>query len=146
MLVITGDRGASAERVQNALGIVDGAAKFTLGDYEALMWSDLAVERTDQIAAAMLDFLGRTGDDHAIPPVRLPEGEGTAAGISYQVRGAGPPLVLMPLLLAPSQWEPLVPALSQHYCTIELGGAFLGIVAYAASIHAKADTPDRSEG
>jgi hypothetical protein len=42
MLVITGDRGASAERVQNALGIVDGAAKFTLGDYEALMWSDLA--------------------------------------------------------------------------------------------------------
>jgi SAM-dependent methyltransferase len=129
MLVITGDRGASAERVQNALGIVDGAAKFTLGDYEALMWSDLAVERTDQIAAAMLDFLARTGDDHAIPPVRLPEGEGTAAGISYQVRGAGPPLVLMPLLLAPSQWEPLVPALSQHYCTIELGGAFLGIVA-----------------
>lgn len=42
----------------------------------------------------MLDFLTRTGHDHAIPPVRLPEGEGTAAGISYRVRGAGPPLAL----------------------------------------------------
>ena len=35
----------------------------------------------------------------------------------------------MPLLLSPSQWEPLLPALSEHYCTIVLGGAFLGSVA-----------------
>jgi SAM-dependent methyltransferase len=43
--------------------------------------------------------------------------------------GSGPPLLLLPLLLAPSQWEPLAPALSEHYCTIALGGAFLGSVA-----------------
>ena len=43
--------------------------------------------------------------------------------------GAGPPLVLLPLDLSPGQWEPLIPALSAHYCTITLGGARLGSVA-----------------
>jgi SAM-dependent methyltransferase len=38
-------------------------------------------------------------------------------------------LVLMPLLLSASQWEPIIPALSESYCTIELGGAFLGSIA-----------------
>jgi ubiquinone/menaquinone biosynthesis C-methylase UbiE len=37
--------------------------------------------------------------------------------------------VLLPLFLAPSQWEPLIPALSERYCTITLGGAALGAVA-----------------
>jgi hypothetical protein len=27
------------------------------------------------------------------------------AGITYAIRGSGPPLVLLPLGLAPSQWE-----------------------------------------
>jgi SAM-dependent methyltransferase len=54
---------------------------------------------------------------------------GEVAGISYRIHGAGPPLLLMPLLLAPSQWAPIIPMLAEHYCTIELGGAFLGIVA-----------------
>jgi SAM-dependent methyltransferase len=72
----------------------------------------------------MLDFLGR----HSVPAVSLPEVEGDAAGITYRVRGAGPPLILMPLSLAPSQWEPLIPRLSEHYCTISLGGPLLGVV------------------
>lgn len=41
MLVISGDRGASAERVRNALSLVEGSTAVTLRDYEALMWSDL---------------------------------------------------------------------------------------------------------
>ncbi len=45
------------------------------------------------------------------------------------MRGAGPPLVLLPLDLSPGQWEPLIPALSAQYCTITLGGALLGSVA-----------------
>ena len=61
--------------------------------------------------------------------VRLPESEGEAAGISYRIRGAGPPLLLMPLELAPSQWAPLLPPLAQHYSIIELGGAYRGTVA-----------------
>jgi ubiquinone/menaquinone biosynthesis C-methylase UbiE len=34
----------------------------------------------------------------------------------------------MPLDLAPSQWEPLIPQLSARYCTIILGGPALGAV------------------
>jgi SAM-dependent methyltransferase len=61
--------------------------------------------------------------------VALSDQEGEIAGISYRLRGAGPPLVLLPLDLSPGQWEPLIPALSARYCTITLGGALLGSVA-----------------
>ena len=55
--------------------------------------------------------------------------EGEIADTSYRVRGAGPPLVLLPLDLSPGQWEPLIPALAARYCTITLGGALFGSVA-----------------
>jgi SAM-dependent methyltransferase len=76
----------------------------------------------------MQAFLARPG----LPPVRPATAagqEGEIAGISYRVRGAGPPLVLLPLDLSPGQWEPLIPALSARYCTITLGGALFGSVA-----------------
>jgi SAM-dependent methyltransferase len=41
--------------------------------------------------------------------------------------------VLLPLGLFPSQWDPLVPRLSEQYCTIILGGATLGMVAMLES-------------
>jgi SAM-dependent methyltransferase len=34
--------------------------------------------------------------------------------------------VIFPLNLARSQWEPLVPALAKHYCTIVVGGPHIG--------------------
>ena len=97
-----------------------------LGDYAGLTWSDLAAERGDSIDAAMQDFLERLD---ALPAVGLPDQEGEIAGISFRLRGAGPPLVLLPLDLSPGQWEPLIPTLSTRYCTITLGGALLGSVA-----------------
>jgi SAM-dependent methyltransferase len=129
LLVINGDRGAAAERVQAAALSTAGLASATLRDYEALMWSDLAVDRSADISAAMLGFLRSMDERHPLETIPLPQGEGEAAGISYRVRGAGPPLLLMPLELAPAQWTPLIPTLAEHYCTIELGGAYLGIVA-----------------
>jgi hypothetical protein len=72
----------------------------------------------------MLDFLDR----HPLPAVRLSVPEGEAAGISYRICGAGPPLVSMPLPLAPSQWDPLISTLSAQFCTISLGGPLLGVV------------------
>jgi len=60
--------------------------------------------------------------------VRLPAQEGELDGISYRIQGAGAPLVLLPLGLAASQWEPLLPRLSAQYCTLTLGGAILGSV------------------
>src|SRR4029077_194965 len=85
--------------------------------------SDIAAERGDSIAKAMEEFLSRRG---ALPSVQPSEQEGEIADTSYRVRGAGVPLVLLPLDLSPGQWEPLIPALAADYCTITLGGARLG--------------------
>jgi SAM-dependent methyltransferase len=126
LLVVTGDRGPGARRVQAALPDLPQARAVVLDDYAGLTWADIAAERGDSIGAAMQEFLARRDP---LPAAELPEQEGEIAAISYRVRGAGPPLVLLPLDLSPGQWEPLIPALSARYCTIALGGARLGSVA-----------------
>jgi tRNA G46 methylase TrmB len=75
----------------------------------------------------MLDFLDRFKQGKSVTTI-LPAQQGEVAGISYRIRGAGPPLILMPLDLAPAQWEPLIPRLSEQFCTIILGGPALGAV------------------
>ena len=78
----------------------------------------------------MLNFLARMETERATySPVELPQGAGNFAEINYHICGFGPPLVLLPLSLAPSQWEPLIPVLSARYCTITLSGTALGHVA-----------------
>ena len=129
LLVITGDRGPAAETVRNAMSGVPNVQHVELSNYNMLAWSDVAGERTREFTDAMLGFLSRFTAPGAAKSVSLPEGEGEVAGISYRIRGAGPPLVLLPLFLTPSQWEPLIPALSESYCTMTLGGAALGAVA-----------------
>ena len=93
----------------------------------------MVADRPDEIGSALLHFLGQVpsppGRDVA-PPA---EKEGEIAGISYRIQGAGPPLLLLPLFLAPSQWDPLVNRLSERYCTITLGGTELGAVAVLES-------------
>jgi hypothetical protein len=124
-----GDCGAAAEMVRGARAGAAGVQHLELADYNILGWSDVAGERTDEFAKAMLGFLSRCAEAGGGKSIELPEGDGEVAGISYRVRGAGPPLVLLPLFLTPAQWEPLIPLLSEHYCTITLGGAALGPVA-----------------
>lgn len=124
LLILAGDHGTSAQGATRLIADLPDAASRLLHGYEWHPWSDANADRGSEIAAAMLDFLGR----HPVPAAGLTEGEGEAAGIGYRIRGAGPPLVLMPLSLAPSQWEPVIPALGEHYCTIRLGGPLLGIV------------------
>jgi SAM-dependent methyltransferase len=126
LLVVTGDRGAGARRVQAGLPELPQATTVVLADYAGLTWTDIAAERGESIGAAMQEFLTRRDGP---PAIGLPEQEGEIADISYRVRGAGPPLVLLPLDLSPGQWEPLIPALAANYCTITLGGALLGSVA-----------------
>src|SRR6266849_128500 len=64
-----------------------------------------------------------------MPPGQMQwQSDGEVAGISYRVRGSGPPSVLLPLTLARSQWDPLLPVLAEQYTTIVLGGAFVGII------------------
>jgi ubiquinone/menaquinone biosynthesis C-methylase UbiE len=126
LLVVTGDRGPGARRVQAGLSELPRGTAVVLDGYAGLTWSDIAAERGDRIAAAMREFLSHRD---ALPLGGLPEQEGEIADISYRVRGAGAPLVLLPLDLSPGQWEPLIPALAERYCTVTLGGALLGSVA-----------------
>jgi hypothetical protein len=133
LLVVAGDQEPNAEAVSDWVNRIPGAQLVTLRDYEIKAWSDVAAERAEELGGAMLQFLART-DPSAVPAgSALREGDGEIAGISYRIRGAGPPLVLLPMFLAPSQWEPLVPRLSQRFGTITLGGAALGAVAILES-------------
>jgi SAM-dependent methyltransferase len=129
LLVFTGDKEPSAERNRRVMENLPGARHVTLHDYAMLGWTDIVADRTDEIGSAMLHFLAQHATPAGATAVPLADGQGEFAGISYRIRGAGPPLVLLPLFLAPSQWEPLVPMLSQNYCTITLGGVELGAVA-----------------
>ena len=133
LLLVMGDHGPTAEAVRDSMSRLPGARLVTLRDYEVRAWSDVAAERANELGGAMLEFLAPMTAPASSGIVPLPEGEGEIAGISYRIRGAGPPLMLLPMFLAPSQWEPLVPRLSEHYCTIALGGAALGAVAILES-------------
>jgi len=129
VLVLTGDQGTPAEAIAKAMAAHPEALILTLNDYYGHPRADLLTDRTEDIGAAMLAFLARMDQLHTAKPVRLPAQEGELDGISYRIQGAGAPLVLLPLGLAASQWEPLLPRLSAQYCTLTLGGAILGSVA-----------------
>ena len=58
LLVINGEKGANANRVQRAVERIPGASLLTLPNYTFLGWSDAVADRTDEIGAAMVDFLG----------------------------------------------------------------------------------------
>src|SRR5207302_1030950 len=73
------------------------AMTVVLADYPGHTWADIAAERGDAILAAMRDFLAR---HDTLAAVALPEAEGDIAGITYRVRGKGPPLILLPLDLS----------------------------------------------
>src|SRR5690606_184231 len=62
-------------------------------------------------------------------PPRVTAGNGSHAGISYRISGSGPALVLMPLFLAPSQWEVAVPVLARSFHVIGAGSALVGGIA-----------------
>lgn len=114
VLIMTGDRGPGAQRVQAVLPDLPRAETVVLRGYAGLTWSDLAADRGDEILSAMQDFLSRHDADAllATPAATVPDGE--IAGISYRIPGAGLPFVLLPLELSPGQWEPLLPALAAH--------------------------------
>jgi len=129
LLVVTGDRGPDPERLRRSLSGFPDVALITLHDYLGETWADVIADRTHEIRGPMLEFLQRVDQQATTKALALAEEEGEIAGVSYRIRGTGPPLALFPLALAPSQWDPLLPALAARYCTISLGGAALGTVA-----------------
>ena len=130
LLVITGDQGQPAEEVHRAVASLPGTKLIDLADYFSPLWADVIADRAKDVGAAMTDFLSSIEQQQRLKEVALLEGEGEIADISYSIRGSGTPLVLFPLALAPSQWQPLLPLLSARYCTITIGGPALGMVAF----------------
>jgi SAM-dependent methyltransferase len=128
LLMIHGDRGPGAGSVPRALAGLSQARTILLQDYVDAAWADAIAERQATIEPALLAFLADVSQHEALEPVQLTQGKYENAGITFTVRGSGPPLILMPLSLARSQWDPLVPVLAERYTTIALGGAFLGII------------------
>jgi SAM-dependent methyltransferase len=124
MLVVAGDSGPTAEGAGRLSAELPGLVSHSLPGFECHPWSDVIAEHGPEIAPIMLGFLDR----HPFAAVALPNREGEVGEVSYRIRGAGPPLVLMPLDLAPSQWEPIISTLGTRYCTISLGGPLLGAV------------------
>jgi len=130
LLVITGDQGKPAEALRRAMSNLPGATLLALRDYSSAgSWLDIVADRTEEVGLTMMNLLARLGQEQKVREVSLPEGEGEVADISYRVEGSGPPLLLFPLALALSQWEPLVPKLKERFCTITLSGAKVGQVA-----------------
>jgi SAM-dependent methyltransferase len=151
VLLISAERGPSGEATARAAAILPSACRIVLTGYEAPgSWADAVADRGDEIARAMIDFLGRlVADGHAANTPRPVTPAGSHAGITYRIRGAGPALILLPFFLAPSQWEPAIPVLERHFTVVTLGGPYLGGVAsledraknrsYQAMFHALID-------
>src|SRR5262249_24684391 len=99
-----------------------------LRNYSSPAWADTIADRTANGTSAISDFLVRVEREGALPTAVTANGEGEIAGVRYRIHGQGPALVLMPLSLAPSQWEPLVQGLTNYYGVIVLSGAHLGII------------------
>lgn len=120
--LIAGEHGLTAPVTLIAQARLPGASRQVLAGYDAPGWADVVADRTADIIAALSNL-------PPIPPMRLPAGQGSHAGITYAIQGSGPPLVLLPFFLAPSQWEPAIPALAERFTVIVLGGRYLGGVA-----------------
>ena len=124
-LIIHSDAGPLSAQAAFVLAADPGATAVVLDGYVSAHWTDTVADRADEIAAALLTHVAEADRRSPLPALRL-TAEGEIAGINYQARGSGPPVVFFPLHLAPSQWEPVLPALAEHYCTITLGGPHLG--------------------
>ena len=140
VLMISGERGPAAEGTARAALRLREAERIILARYDAPgSWADAVADRTSEIVDSMTAFLtklaasGRRGGTPRSGPR-----EGTVAGISYRMEGSGPALILLPFFLAPSQWDPAIPRLTEHFTVVTLGGPYLGGV---ASLEDRAQMP-----
>jgi ubiquinone/menaquinone biosynthesis C-methylase UbiE len=126
LFVFCGEGGPSDRDIEPTLRRCPDASALVLDGYSRDLWDDIVADRLEDIAPAWQAFLDRVDATDAVPHASCKEVEGTCAGLRYQVRGSGPPLVIFPLGLAKSQWEPLLARLSARYCTVTVRGPHLG--------------------
>jgi hypothetical protein len=98
LLVVHGDDAT----LPTVIGTFPDATGLHLRDYEGVPWSDVMVERGDEISPTLLQFLSTAEQRRPVEPAQIAEGEGEIAGVTYRVRGSGPAVLLLPLSLARS--------------------------------------------
>lgn len=101
VLVLNGTDGALAQNVAKAASQVDTVEYVELAGYETAIWSDPSIDHFEEVVDAMVRLSSIDGGPGPLPPGLAAKGE--IAGATYAVSGAGPPLVLLPLGLSPSQ-------------------------------------------
>jgi SAM-dependent methyltransferase len=140
VLMIAGEHGPAAGATMRAGARLAAAEHFILSGYDAPgSWTDAVADRTDEIAQQMIAFLLRLAAKGCTADTPRPaQAEGRHAGISYRIEGSGPALILLPFFLAPSQWAPAIPRLTEHFTVVTLGGPYLGGV---ASLEDRAQMP-----
>lgn len=125
LLIISSDEGLTAEIAERVHARLPQARRHVLRAYDAAAWSDVIADRAAEVAGAMVALLA----DVPLEPAALDARNGAHAGLTFRIEGEGPPLVLLPFFLSPSQWDPAVPELARRFTVIRLGGAHIGGVA-----------------
>lgn len=122
-LWLLGDAGPSGQ-MRARLEALPHVVVHWIKGYPEFLWSDTAVDHAEEMASTMLRFLQRM-DQESEPPTVSVSSVGEVAGVTYAAAGSGTPVVLLPLGLSSQQWEPVLPRLQAHHCTIVLGGKYL---------------------
>jgi SAM-dependent methyltransferase len=129
LLLISGDQPPYGERMAQVLTRLPAAQYLALVGYTNVTWNDPIADWIDVIKARFLNFLEAMSQGAPLlTSDSFDSAAGDIAGVAYQLQGRGEPLVLLPLGLAPSQWDPIVPTLSDRYFTVLLGGPELGFL------------------
>ena len=126
-LVFSSDLPAYSQQITTALGTLPAARHVTLPGYHTHLWSDVARDHADLVFDELLALANQVGLQDDVSAMTL-SAQGEVDGITFDAAGSGPPLVLLPLGLAPSGWTPLIKRLRDRFCTIVLGGAELGVL------------------
>jgi len=131
LLMISGDKGLTVDTTGRAAARLPRARRHVLSDYEAAGWSDVVADRPAEVTRVMAGFLESVGQARqtkaAGGTASLRSGE--HAGLVWRLSGDGPPLLLLPFFLAPSQWEPAVEGLARSFTVVEVGGPHIGGIA-----------------
>ncbi len=120
VVILSGDGGISAQVAASAHAFLPQSRRVILSNYAQPIWADHVRDHTETVVEVLASLPGNAADTN------LTAGQGLIAGISYDIQGSGPALVLFPLFLAPTQWDAAIPTLTQRFTVIRLGGAYLG--------------------